>query len=200
MTKKIINEILRKHKLFLEEKRNGERANLTGAFLRGANLTGANLRGANLTGANLTGANLRGANLTGANLTGAFLRGAFLRGAIGLAKIMGAEPGNFYWKRFNINLKNNGYQFKLGLNELPKNEIFASDERILCSFPGFHFASKTWCAVNYPERPIEAKIRIPMNAKINEPWASNGKASADKIEILQIFDANTGEDITEKYF
>ena len=70
---------LRKHKLWLEGKPDGERANLTGADLTGANLYGADLSRANLSRANLTGANLTGANLTGANLTGANLYGADLK-------------------------------------------------------------------------------------------------------------------------
>ncbi|RPJ55932.1 MAG: pentapeptide repeat-containing protein [Dehalococcoidia bacterium] len=204
-------------------------ADLSGAYLSGANLIGANLREANLSGANLSDADLSGANLSDADLSGADLSGAYLsdadlsdanlcgadliranlrganliranlRGAKGLIKIMGVEPGNFYWKRFELGLKNNGFQFKVGLNELKKREIFAEDERILCSNPGFHFASRTWCAVNYSERRIEAKIQIPLDAKINEPWATDGKASADKIIILQVFDVDTGEDITGKF-
>ena len=108
--KNIIKEelvsILNKHKMWLRNYREGERADLTGADLREADLreadlreaylreaylkevdlTGANLIGADLTGANLTGANLRevdlaGANLTGANLTGVNLYGAYLREA-----------------------------------------------------------------------------------------------------------------------
>jgi len=112
---------------------------------------------------------------------------------------MGVEPGNCYWKRFNVGLRNNGYQFKVGLNTLRDGEVFASDERIICSYPGFHFASRSWCAVNYPDRPLEALIRIPEDAQINEPWATDGKASADKIEILQVWDVATGEDVTEQY-
>lgn len=87
----------------------------------------------------------------------------------------------------------------MGLNTLKEGEKFADDERVVCSYPGFHFASRSWCAVNYPQRPLEAHIRIPMDAKINEPWATDGKASVDKIEILQVFDVATGEDVTEKY-
>jgi len=185
-------------------------ANLSGANLTGANLTGANLSGADLSGANLTGADLSRADLSGANLTGADLSGANLTGAKGLVKIIGVEIGNYYWKRFNKGLNNNGYQFKVGLNKLRKGkpntkntkyytEKFADDERILCSYPGFHFASRSWCAVNYPNRPLEAKIRIPKGAKINEPWTTDGKASADRIEIIQVFDTKTGEDVTNLY-
>ena len=116
-----------------------------------------------------------------------------------MVKIMGVEPGNYYWKRFDKGLNNQGYQYYVGLNTLREGEIFADDERITCSHPGFHFASRSWCAVNYPERPLEAKIQIPMDAKINEPWATDGKASADKIEILQVFNVKTGKDVTTKY-
>jgi len=93
----------------------------------------------------------------------------------------------------------NGYQYILGLNNLNDSETFASDERVLCSYPGFHFASKSWCKLTYPDRPYLAKIRIPDDAQINEPWATDGKASADKIEIVQIFDMNTDEDITHLF-
>ena len=152
-------------------------------------LYGASLYGANLEGANLYGANLRGANLTKANLNN----------TKGLVKLMGVTQGNFYWKRFNSGLNNNGYQFKVGVNTLEPHEVFADDDRVLCSYPGFHFASKSWCDLNYGDRPLEAKIRIPEDAKINEPWTTDGKASANMIEIIQVFDAATGEDVTDQY-
>ena len=159
----------------------------------------ANLFGANLSSANLSGADLSRANLSSANLFGANLSGANLFGAKNMFKIMGVEPHNRYWKRFDAGLNNNGYQFKVGLNVLRDGEKFADDERIQCSYPGFHFASRSWCAMFYPARPLEAKILIPRDAKINEPWGTDGKASADKIEILQVFDVATGADVTDQY-
>ena len=174
-------------------------ANLSGANLSGANLSGANLRKADLSGASLREADLRGANLYGASLRKADLRGANLKNAKYLVKIMGVEPGNYYWKRFNAGLNNNGYQFCVGLNKLRDREVFASDDRATCSYPGFHFASHSWCAAYYSDRPLEAKIRIPEDAQINEPWATDGKASADMIEIIQVFDVATGEDVTDEY-
>ena len=131
--------------------------------------------------------------------TGADLSGANLSDTKNLVKIMGVEPGNFYWKRFEEGLCNNNYQFYVGLNTLRKGEVFASDDRVVCSHPGFHFASRSWCAVNYPNRPLEAKIRIPDDAQINEPWATDGKSSADRIEILEVFDTKTGENVTHKF-
>ena len=81
MTAAELKSILDKHRLWLEDKPGGERANLTGASLRGADLIGADLAGADLTVADLTGAYLTGANLIGADLAGADLTGANLTGA-----------------------------------------------------------------------------------------------------------------------
>ena len=173
-------------------------ANLRGANLYEANLSGADLCGANLSEANLYGANLCGANLSEANLSGANLSGANLSGAEGLVKIVGAENLNYYYKKINSNFQCNNYYFQVGLNKLRIDEVFAEDERVLCSFPGFHFASKSWCEVNYSERTYLAKIQIPKNAKINEPWATDGKVSADMIKIIQVWDIN-GNDVTEEF-
>jgi len=173
-------------------------ADLYGADLRGADLRGANLHGADLRGANLHDADLSNAELRGADLSNAELRGADLTNTKNMIKLIGIEQGNIYWKKIGDGLINEGYQFKVGLNELREGEIFADDERILCSYPGFHFASKSWCEVYYSDRPYLAKIRIPLDAKINEPWTTNGKASADKIEILQIFDKE-GKDVTKQF-
>jgi hypothetical protein len=51
ITKDELDEFLRKHKLWLIDDKDGERANLCGANLYGANLCGADLRGADLRGA-----------------------------------------------------------------------------------------------------------------------------------------------------
>ena len=174
-------------------------ADLSRAVLRGADLSRANLSRADLGDADLRDANLRDADLSGADLRDAELSGVDLRDAKSLCKLMGVEIGNLYWKRFKSGLNNQGFQYVVGLNVLRDGEVFASDERKTCDFPAFHFASRSWCAVNYPDRPLEARIRIPEGAQINEPWATDGKASADKIEILQVFDVKTGEDVTKKY-
>jgi len=91
-------EILRKHSLWLNDEKGGERANLSAADLRGADLRGANLRGANLSAANLSAANLSGANLRGANLSDANLRGANLSGAnLSDANLRGADLNFSCW-------------------------------------------------------------------------------------------------------
>lgn len=152
-----------------------------------------------LQNAILSDADLRGADLSRAVLRGADLIDADLSDAKGLIKLMGVEPGNVYWKRFGDGLTNNNYQFFVGRNDLRPGEVFAADARETCSHPGFHFASRSWCAQYYGNRPLEARIRIPEDAQINEPWATDGKASASAIEILQVFDAVTGEDVTDQH-
>ena len=110
-TKEELEEILEKHAHWLQEDKDGIRANLSDANLREAdfreaNLSDANLRfadlrdtdfreadlsyadlrfadlcGADLSDANLSDANLRFADLRGADLKGADLKGADLKGA-----------------------------------------------------------------------------------------------------------------------
>lgn len=91
ISKEELNNILEKHKMWLDNKPGGERADLYKADLSGADLYKVNLRGANLHRANLGGANLGGANLyesgliranlIGANLYEADLSEAYLNGA-----------------------------------------------------------------------------------------------------------------------
>ena len=71
ITKKELDSILNKHKMWLRNDPEGERADLRGADLVIADLVRADLRGADLREANLYGADLRGADLRGADLTGA---------------------------------------------------------------------------------------------------------------------------------
>jgi len=60
-TKAELDEILKLHKLWLEDNGKGARANLSLANLRWANLSSANLSSANLSSANLSWANLSSA-------------------------------------------------------------------------------------------------------------------------------------------
>lgn len=73
-----LQEILRKHSLWLDGDPNGERADLTKADLQYANLRNAELHGANLQGANLQSANLQCVDLQDANLQDANLQYANL--------------------------------------------------------------------------------------------------------------------------
>ena len=78
ISKDELDEILNKHKIWLNKEVGGIRADLYGTDLRWAYLYGTDLRGADLYVADLRGANLCGANLCGADLRGANLSGADL--------------------------------------------------------------------------------------------------------------------------
>ena len=65
-TKEELSETLRKHRSWLNNEEDGERADLSDANLRGADLSGANLSGADLRNADLSDADLSGADLSGA--------------------------------------------------------------------------------------------------------------------------------------
>ena len=98
-----LDEVLRLHKMWLENAENGARANLSCADLSRANLRGADLRGANLRGADLSSANLRGADLSSANLSSANLSSADLRGAdLSSADLRGAIGNNKEMKTLQL--------------------------------------------------------------------------------------------------
>ena len=68
-----LTAILKKHKLWLENKEGGEKANLKWANLKCADLMRDDLTGADFTGANLKWANLKCADLTETDFPGANL-------------------------------------------------------------------------------------------------------------------------------
>ena len=95
MTKKELDEILNRHKHWLNKDCDGwenMRADLSDANLRRADLSYADLRHANLRRADLSGADLSGADLSGADLRRADLSGADLSGAdLSYADLSGAD-------------------------------------------------------------------------------------------------------------
>ena len=81
MTTEKLQEILRKHTLWLNCDPGGEKADLSGVDLRRANLYRADLRGVDLSGTDLYKADLRRTDLRGVNLRYADLRNADLNSA-----------------------------------------------------------------------------------------------------------------------
>ena len=79
ISKEKLEEILKKHKIWLYDEEDGEQADLSYTDLRGVNLRDAFLGYSNLKGADLRGANLSHADLRGVNLNGADLREADLK-------------------------------------------------------------------------------------------------------------------------
>ena len=70
--------IITEHRLWLEDKSKGKKADLRNADLKGADLHDANLHDADLHDADLHGANFKGANLSYVDLRGADLHDADL--------------------------------------------------------------------------------------------------------------------------
>ena len=159
MTKEQLNEILEKHKKWLNDEPGGEGANLWGVNLRGADLREADLQGANLWGVNLRGADLREADLQGANLRGADLREADLQGA----NLRGA------------NLRGADLQ---GANNIPDYIC-----PICCpekgSFTGFKKAY-------WNNTPVIVELEISTEAKRSS--ATNRKCRCNKAKVLSITD------------
>jgi len=186
MTKEQLNEVLEKHKKWLNDEPDGERANLRGADLQGANLWGADLWGANLWGANLWGANLwradlreadlREADLQGANLWGADLQGASLREAnLREANLRGADlQGANLW----------GADL-WGANLQEANNIPDYICPICCpekgSFTGFKKAY-------WNNTPVIVELEIPTEAKRSS--ATNRKCRCSKAKVLSITGLN----------
>ena len=198
-----LNEILEKHKKWLNDEPGGERANLREADLWGANLRGANLREASLRGANLRGANLRGANLRGANIRGASLRGANLRGA----DLWGANLREAYLREADLrradlrradlqkaNLRGADLQ-KANLREA---DLWGANLReannmpdyvcpICCPEKGSFIGFKRAYAVrNCVEVEVIIELEIPAEAKRSS--ATNRKCRCNKAKVLSITD------------
>lgn len=70
MNRETLNEILEKHKKWLNNEQDGKRANLSGADLSGADLSGANLSGANLR--NTSTQSIRGLDVFSVDNIGTF--------------------------------------------------------------------------------------------------------------------------------
>jgi uncharacterized protein YjbI with pentapeptide repeats len=78
-----LERMLKRHKLWLQGKRGGERADLRETNLRGAELQNADLENADLENADLRGADLRGANLDMSSGIPFSCRGTEIIGAAG---------------------------------------------------------------------------------------------------------------------
>jgi len=179
MTQSELNEILEKHRKWLNDEEGGERANLRRANLSEADLSGANLSGANLRRANLRRANLSWANLSWADLSGADLSGADLSGAnLSWANLSGADlsgadlsGANLSWA--NLSGANLSWANLSGAIYNENTAFFA-----LCcpeegSFIGFKKAG---------EKII--KLQIPKNAKRSS--ATTRKCRCSKAKVLSI--------------
>ena len=192
-----LNEILEKHKMWLNGEKDGERANLNyaelrwadlsytdlqGVYLSDANLSDANLRWVDLRNADLTNADLRDANLRGANLRGANLRNADLRNAdltnanLSDADLINANLGGADLRGVNLR----------GI----KTNIYTIGYSLACPEKGSFIAYKkaNGCII---------KLLILEDSKRSS--ATTVKCRCDKAKVLEIKDIETGEKVEEVY-
>jgi uncharacterized protein YjbI with pentapeptide repeats len=104
ITQEELNEVIRKHGLWLKDDPKGEKADLSFMYLRGLDFSNANLQCAVLHGADLKNADLRKTKFMSANLELANLSSADLR----LASLGGANLGDAYLKDANLEGANLG--------------------------------------------------------------------------------------------
>jgi hypothetical protein len=179
MTQGKLQEIIESHGKWLQDIKDGIRADLRRADLGGADLSGANLSGADLryadlryadlSGADLSGAYLRYADLSGADLSGANLRHADLSGAdLRRADLSGADLSGAYLRYADLR-----YADLSGadLNECTCGvEIYCPEEG---SFVGYKKASKKI-------------IVLEITADAKRSSATTKKCRCDKAKVIRI--------------
>ena len=212
MTQEKLQQILAKHRLWLQAEVDGERAdlshaNLSGADLSRADLSYANLSRANLSGADLSGADLRGADLSRANLSGADLSGADLRGAdlsvanLSRANLSGANgilsAVNYLDAHFErtdagyIAYKTFGAQYTPPKNWeiVPGAELTetVNPDRCTDCGSGINVAPLGWIQAHYPNvKPIwKVLIKWEWLPGVIVPYMTDGKIRCEKVQLLE---------------
>ena len=178
-----LNEILKKHEMWLEGKEGGECADLRGTDLRGTDLEGTDLRNADLRGtdlrnADLEGTDLRGTDLEGTDLSSTYLRGADLRGA----NLRNANLRNANLRNANLRSTDLRNANLIGI----KTNIYTIGYNLACpekgSFIGYKKAGK-----------YIIELLILKDAKRSS--ATTMKCRCNKAKVLHIEDIKTGEKI-----
>ena len=182
-----LNNILKKHTMWLDNEPGGERANLRGTDLRGADLSGADLREADLSEADLSEADLSCANLGWANLCRANLRGADLI----QADLREVNLSDAYLIGTDLS-----YAYLIGA-DLSRAKLCGADLYIakldwplVCPEKG-SFVGYKKCRDN-----LIVELEIPENALRSS--ATTGKCRCSKAKVLSITDLD-GSEVNVEY-
>ena len=192
ISKEELNNILEKHKMWLDNKPGGERADLYNADLSGANLSEANLSDAELSRSNLYEANLYKADLSRANLYESDLIRANLIGAnlydadLSEAYLNGADLSEANLSRAYL-YKANLYNADLSGADLSGAKL---DWPLVCP-EKYSFIGYKKCRDN-----LIAKLEIPEDALRSS--ATTRKCRCSKARVLSITDLN-GSDANVEY-
>ena len=182
-----LNNILKKHAIWLDNEPGGERANLRGADLREADLSCANLSCANLSCANLGWANLCRADLRKADLSGAYLTEANLSEAdLRKVDLSGAYLIGAHLSRANLIGAN------LSRADLREADLYKAklDWPLVCPEKG-SFVGYKKCRNN-----LIVKLEIPEDALRSS--ATTGKCRCSKAKVLNITDLD-GSEVNVEY-
>ena len=171
MTLEKLQEILEKHKLWLESNPDG-----SGADLRFANLSDADLSDANLSGADLRFADLSDANLSGAKgllSTVNFLEAHFER----------TEEGYIAYKTFGREYTPpESWKIEPG-SVISENVLF---DRCASCGCGVNVAPLDWVRGNYPGGTIwKVLIRWEWLCGVCAPYHSDGKIRCERVELIE---------------
>ena len=206
-----LNEILRKHKLWLDRDENGSRADLRWADLSKADLSKADLSGANLGWADLRWANLSKADLSGAILSGADLRWADLSKAdLSKADLNGADlrwanlskakgllsavnfidahfertaDGYIAYKAFDSTYKApDNWKTKKGA---VIEEVVNFDRCTECGC-GINVAPLEWVKQHMNGEIWKVLIRWEWLCGVCVPYMSDGKIRCEKVELIKV--------------
>ena len=181
-----LEEILKKHELWLLGDKAGEHADLHCANLEGANLNYVNLSGANLNHVNLSGANLIRANLTCTNLSGAknllspisYLKKNFKR----------TDEGYIVYKCFN-NMYSAPDKWDISIGSVIEEEV--NPNRTTICGCGINVAPLDWVRNEYPHRQVyKLLIRWEWLSGVVVPYNTDGKIRCARAEIIEKVDLN----------
>ena len=183
-----LQEIIEKHKKWLNDENGGKRADLSGADLHGANLHGADLSGANLRWADLRWADLHGANLHGADLSEANLSGC--KGLLSTSDYMAkkfkkTKDGYLCYKTFNSNYTKPDY-WKIEAGSII-SEVVNPDRTIDCAC-GVNVGTLEWVKQNNDKDTDIWKCLIKWEwlAGVVVPYHTDGKIRCEKVQLLEV--------------
>jgi hypothetical protein len=170
--------ILDKHRLWLNNNNEGDRADL-----RYANLRSADLRYANLSSANLSSADLRSADLSSADLSSAKGVNKY---KVNPYYILQDQPGNIRaYKLVNASNEgpfNGGIRYDIGQTYEILNAN--TDEQTECA-AGINVASLDWCLKNYEAGYKILLIEFTAKDIAAIPVSSDGKFRLFRCKVIK---------------
>ena len=210
-----LNEILKKHKMWLKDKESGKRADLRSVnlsyadlsyvYLKDANLEDADLSGANLWNANLNGTNLYNTDLSGANLWNTDLSCTNLEDAdLSGANLMGANLWNAnlrYSDLRRVDLRNtNLMSADLRSADLRYANLKDANLRYVktnINTIGYNLACPDKGSFIGYKKANDCIIELLILEDSKRSSATTAKCRCDKVKVLDIENIDTGEKVEE---